>query len=127
LVLNKIDKKIVLNKKNLKENFNNILDIVEISAKYEKNINLLLKKMVKIFSQKEKDVEYLAMTERQKELFLKLYEEAKNVINKREKGFGEEILAEHVRNMREIIGELTGRIYNEEILEKIFSSFCIGK
>ncbi|MCP4669243.1 MAG: hypothetical protein GY849_23165, partial [Deltaproteobacteria bacterium] len=27
----------------------------------------------------------------------------------------------------EALDEITGRVYNEEILGKIFSSFCIGK
>ena len=38
-----------------------------------------------------------------------------------------EITAFELRQAVESLDEITGRIYNEEILGKIFSSFCIGK
>ena len=38
-----------------------------------------------------------------------------------------EIIAFELRQGIEALDEITGRIYNEEILGKIFSSFCIGK
>ncbi len=127
LVLNKIDKKRKLKKEKAKKLFKGILDIVEISAKYEKNIEKLLDKVLYYFGENKREDEEIAFTQRQKELLLELKEEAGKVKEKRENGFGEEILAEHVRKMLEIIGKLTGKVHTEDILEKIFSSFCIGK
>ncbi len=38
-----------------------------------------------------------------------------------------EIISWELRQAAESIGEITGHIYTEEILEEIFSNFCIGK
>jgi len=33
----------------------------------------------------------------------------------------------HMRNALDLIGEATGKVYHEELLDQIFSKFCIGK
>ena len=38
-----------------------------------------------------------------------------------------EIVSFELRKAADQIGEITGHIYTEEILDEIFSSFCIGK
>lgn len=38
-----------------------------------------------------------------------------------------ELLAEDLRNIQQALGEITGTFSNEQLLDKIFSSFCIGK
>jgi tRNA modification GTPase len=38
-----------------------------------------------------------------------------------------ELIAYDVRSAMDLLGEITGEITNSEILEKIFSSFCVGK
>ena len=40
---------------------------------------------------------------------------------------GEEVVAEELRYAQDALGEITGRVTTEELLERIFSSFCIGK
>ena len=37
------------------------------------------------------------------------------------------LAAEHLRSALEFLGQVTGRVYHEELLESIFSRFCIGK
>lgn len=37
------------------------------------------------------------------------------------------VLVHHLRVCADSIGEISGRIVNEQILDKIFSQFCIGK
>jgi tRNA modification GTPase len=37
------------------------------------------------------------------------------------------IAAQHLRNGLESMGRVTGRIYDNELLDGIFSKFCIGK
>jgi tRNA modification GTPase len=37
------------------------------------------------------------------------------------------MIAEEVRMALKIIGELTGEITSEELLQEIFGKFCIGK
>jgi tRNA modification GTPase len=38
-----------------------------------------------------------------------------------------ELLAEELRQAQNALGEITGTFTNEDLLDKIFSSFCIGK
>ena len=38
-----------------------------------------------------------------------------------------ELLAEDLRQAQQALGEITGTFSNEDLLDKIFSSFCIGK
>lgn len=44
-----------------------------------------------------------------------------------EKGHSEEIYAEEIRTAVHKIGELTGEVRTEEVLEDIFGRFCVGK
>jgi len=50
--------------------------------------------------------------------------EAENAIAQ---GATEDLLAFHVREALDYLGEITGATADEEILSKIFSNFCIGK
>jgi tRNA modification GTPase len=40
---------------------------------------------------------------------------------------GEEIFAENLRLAGRALGRVTGRVDIEDVLDQIFSSFCIGK
>lgn len=42
-------------------------------------------------------------------------------------GYENELIAIDMRKATKILGELTGESWNEEVLDRIFSSFCIGK
>jgi len=42
-------------------------------------------------------------------------------------GFPEEIIVEEIRKIQPLIGQMTGEIGADEILDNIFSHFCIGK
>lgn len=44
-----------------------------------------------------------------------------------QEGYPEEIVAEEIRKTIPQIGELTGEIHSEEIIDAIFSRFCVGK
>ncbi len=50
-----------------------------------------------------------------------------NAINSLEKGFSNDIIMYDVRKALEKIYELSGENYTEELLDKIFSTFCVGK
>jgi tRNA modification GTPase len=40
---------------------------------------------------------------------------------------GDELLAEELRHVLQHLGLIVGTVYNDDILEEIFSTFCIGK
>ena len=42
-------------------------------------------------------------------------------------GFGPECLSIHVRGMIRALEEVTGRVFTEQLLDSVFSRFCIGK
>jgi len=43
------------------------------------------------------------------------------------KGMAAELVAMDVRSAADALGEITGAITTDEILERVFSEFCIGK
>ena len=42
-------------------------------------------------------------------------------------GFGEELIATEVRVALSELGKVAGAVYSEDLLDRIFSRFCIGK
>ena len=42
-------------------------------------------------------------------------------------GLGPELVAEHIREALSALGEVTGERYTEDVLDAVFSTFCIGK
>jgi tRNA modification GTPase len=42
-------------------------------------------------------------------------------------GAGLDLVALHIRESAEYIGEITGDIAPDEVLERVFSTFCLGK
>ena len=40
---------------------------------------------------------------------------------------GEELIADEVRAALEEIGKMAGVVYTDDVLDRIFSRFCIGK
>ena len=44
-----------------------------------------------------------------------------------ESGFGEEIVSSYLNTARRLLGELTGETTVEDILDRMFSNFCLGK
>lgn len=49
------------------------------------------------------------------------------VVESIDKGFSEDLIAVDIRAALEAVGEITGRTVSEEIVNNIFSQFCIGK
>ncbi len=45
----------------------------------------------------------------------------------KKKQLGDELLAMELHHLLDAIGELVGTVYTEDLLERIFSKFCIGK
>jgi tRNA U34 5-carboxymethylaminomethyl modifying GTPase MnmE/TrmE len=45
----------------------------------------------------------------------------------KQKGYSEELWAEEIRQVLPLIGQLTGEIRVDEVLNGIFSRFCVGK
>ena len=40
---------------------------------------------------------------------------------------GHEFVASEIRVLSEALGEVTGAVYTDDLLDRVFSRFCIGK
>ena len=99
---------------------------IEISSKTNYGINTLLLKIYSYLSSLEPKETSLITSERQI-LHSKKALKALNRINKLSIIEETELIAEELRLASKHISNITSLINNEEVLDKIFSSFCIGK
>jgi len=126
LVFNKGDLPQKINKKSIIYLAPN-LSAIEVSA------------LKKINIQKLKDMIYSELVktpEAEKEIILHLHQKIlledilKSLVAGREKlreGYPEEVYVEEIRKSIPLINQLTGEIRSDDIINKIFSRFCIGK
>ena len=128
IVLNKIDKE---DKK--AENREEVLKInkpvVKISAVTKEGIEDLYNEIVKMFNiNKIESTNDTVITnvrhKNQIDKAVKRIEEAINVAKERQT---EDILAIYIKQTLEDLGEITGDNVSEDIINEIFSKFCLGK
>lgn len=125
VVFNKMDLPSRLEREKILENYP-FSPQVNISAKMGTNIEKLLELIKEKFIPDEESSEVI-MNLRQKELLertLEKFEEAYEMI---EEGKWEEIIVEKIKDGSIYLSELTGEIKTEDVLDNIFSRFCIGK
>jgi len=72
---------------------------------------------------------HAVISERHRQLLIQSHREAKQARAFLNKNVEENavLAAEHLRSALEFLGQVTGRQYHEELLDNIFSRFCIGK
>ena len=119
LILNKIDKS-KKTKKKLEDK------AILVSAKTGEGLEDILEKIHKEIMEKTKrfnDPKNIILNLRQaKEL-----EEAERTITKALEENSEEIISEHLRQAIRSLERIIGNIDVEDVLDNIFSNFCIGK
>jgi len=128
LVVNKIDLPQRINKKRI-ESFFPGQEVLEISATEEINLEKL-KERIAGFILKEATLssgDSLILSIRQEQAL----EEAKQNIERTLLGIrgklSEELIAFDLREAIDRLGEITGEVVADDILDQIFSYFCIGK
>lgn len=127
IVANKIDKG--KNQKTLQRIKSFKMPLVSISAKLPKNIHLLKEKIVK-----KTTLDYDTLAEnivindlRQKNALIKAVRYLKSAARVNKKKLGNEFTTIELREALNALGEITGETVTEDILNNIFSNFCIGK
>ena len=125
MVANKIDKP---GEESVKQKFQTIDNIVFISAKDHKHLEVLKEKMVdKVISGKIQSEDTIVTNARHyhalKEVKRSLVDIKQGLDNK----LAGDLLALDIRRALHYLGEITGEITNEDQLDYIFSKFCIGK
>jgi len=99
-----------------------------VSAKTGEGVPELKTKIQEsIWSGKVSGEDALIASLRQKELLDQCRTELEQAMATAKKGLSEEFIAAGIRRAIDLISELSGQNLSEEILEKIFSNFCIGK
>lgn len=116
-VINKADKERVLEKKS---------NEIEISALKNQNISFLKQKIVDMVIEYEIDFNSLVLTnERQVEVLKEAQESLEEIIEKGQISL--DVMAMLIKKIWQVLGKITGNTENEDIVDLIFSKFCLGK
>ena len=104
-------------------------DSIKISCKTKKNLDVLINKIVeKIDYHTNAFKNSVSITSTR---HLTLLEEAekrlKKFLDDFDKSDYEELLAFELREINEVLSKIVGLVHTEDLLEEIFSRFCIGK
>ena len=128
IILNKIDleRKIQKDDENFKDFSENI---IEISALNNIGIDNLYSKITKLFELNEINIDNdLVITNiRHKNLITKAIESIEKTKDIIEKNMPIDIVAVYIKDILEDLGNITGEFVTEEIINEIFSKFCLGK
>ena len=122
---------IVINKSDLPQispEFGNHQNVIQVSALTGDGIFGLCKAIVLPFSQNKTDFSgFLISDARHFDLLLRAQNEIENSIHLLENRKSEEIVLIGLHNALRLLGQITGETSTEEMLTRIFSTFCIGK
>lgn len=104
-------------------------NILKISALNKTGIEELYDKISEMFNLDEinLDNEVLITNLRHKNIISKAKENALNAKNALENNMPIDIIAIYIRQILDDIGEITGEVVTEDIINEIFSKFCLGK
>lgn len=116
-IINKSDKQRVVEKKK---------NEVEISALTNKNVELLKQKIIDMVIEQEIDFNALVLTNERQVGILK---DAQDILNEilGNETISLDILSMLIKKLWQVLGKITGNTENEDIIDLIFSKFCLGK
>jgi len=125
---------LVANKLDLIEEIPNYFpDLVEmetvfVSAKRNQNIHLITDSLMKFVTmQSQEENQTIVTSARHYEALLRTSDALQDIRNGIDQKLSGDLLAFHLRDALFHLGSITGEVTNNEILEEIFSKFCIGK
>lgn len=126
LLFNKIDLPQKMSKKNVKNRAES-LPALGISALKGTNLGKLKEMIHEFFVPSQKQGEEVILHLRQKLLLEDMLDCLIDGQRLLKEGHTEEIYVEEIRKTIPLIGQLTGEIRMDDIIEDIFSRFCVGK
>ena len=119
---------IVINKIDLDKKLDIDIDAVKVSA--EKNdIDELLNKINELFKLdkiNDGDMTYISNA-REISLLKKAKKSSDNLLKSLEDGIPIDMLELDIKNIIDYLGEITGESYDNELIDRLFSNFCLGK
>lgn len=126
LLFNKIDLPQKINKENLRNKIKP-MPTLEISALKGTNLGKLKEMIYEFFVPNQKQGEEVILHLRQKLLLEDILDCLNDGQRLLRESYPEEVYAEEIRRTIPLIGLLTGEICTDDIIEDIFSRFCVGK
>lgn len=126
LVLNKNDLN-NLTKNKIPAKYQNLskISISSFSKKDLKRLETVI--YSKFFKNQIVKEQLLIINKRQQQAILNIKKQLKSSINFIKQGYGEEIIANELNNALSELNNIVGITTTEDLLEKIFANFCIGK
>ena len=128
ILLNKSDLNAKINENDSR--FMEITDnIIKISALNKTGIDLLYEKISNMFNLNEinLDNDILITNIRHKNIISKSLDNVKKSKEALEMNLPIDIITIYIKNVLEDLGEITGEVVTEDIINEIFSKFCLGK
>ena len=128
IILNKCDLEGKIDEKNIKLNESSEY-IIKISALKNIGIDLLYEKISELFNlnQINIDNDVLITNIRQKDFINKAIENVKKAKETIDNKMTTDIVAIFIKDILEDLGSITGEFVTEDIINEIFSKFCLGK
>tara|TARA_B100001250_G_C19813232_1_gene796855 strand:- start:3251 stop:4636 length:1386 start_codon:yes stop_codon:yes gene_type:complete len=106
----------------------NKYDILNISAKQGKGVDKILSSILeKIEDWKKLNNEIMIINQRHFESLINTLQSVKDVEKGISSNISGEFLSSDIKTALNYLGEITGEITNEHLLDSIFKDFCIGK
>ena len=128
ILLNKSDLNAKINENDSR--FTDITDnIIKISVLNKTGIDLLYEKISNMFNLNEinLDNDILITNIRHKNIISKSFDNVKKSKEALEMNLPIDIITIYIKNVLEDLGEITGEVVTEDIINEIFSKFCLGK
>ena len=107
----------------------NQYDFIEINTKDNDKIKVLKNKIVDIFNLNDiekSDYTYISNA-RQISLLKQCLNIIKDIENESKNDIPVDLMEINIKLLWETLGEITGNVYKDELLDEIFSKFCLGK
>ena len=127
IILNKIDKNIVKIDEKILEKYTK--NIIKMSTLEGEGLEELFKLMLNVIKTEEisSDNELITINSRHKELIKNAENSLEKAINTLNSGMPVDVISIYIKEILEELGKITGESVTEDVINNIFSRFCLGK
>lgn len=129
IVLNKIDKPVMLGKNEIEKELGNKIPIIETSLISGKGVDKLEDMIYKMFFRGELEITHdkVITNMRHYEALERAYNYLKDALEGIDYGMPLDIISIDLYGAANSLGNITGETVTEDLINKIFSEFCLGK